>query len=95
MEIVKPETEQQQNLDYCCVKCPFFSPIDNPRARELTGECRFLAPVPMLMPVAVMQGQALALQSVFPVIVQSGWCGNHPKRKALSEAFGLAPKQAN
>jgi hypothetical protein len=86
MEIVKPEKDERRNLDYCCGKCPFFSSLENPRAREPTGECRHSPPVALLMPVAVMQGQALALQSVFPVITESGWCGNHPRRKALAAA---------
>jgi hypothetical protein len=90
MEIVK---DVSQNLDFRCGHCPYFSPIKNPQAKEKQGECRYNPPVNFLVPVNTLQGQTVGMQSVFPVIIETGWCGKHPRR--VFKAYPVEPEQVN
>jgi hypothetical protein len=94
MEIVK---DSPKTAEFGCGTCPYFSPTKNPEVKTRQGECRINPPVLMLLPMQTLQGQTVGIQSVFPVIHETGWCGKHPRRiqRNLFTSFPVEPNQDN
>lgn len=83
-----PKSEQLPDLSRCCATCPNWEKRDDvPNIPEPVGDCRFNIPTIMLLPVSdPLRGQGMKIQPVFPLMLASQWCGNHPVRKVAYEA---------
>lgn len=79
------------DLSRCCATCPNWEKRDDvPNIPEPVGDCRFKIPTVVLLPVSgPLRGQGVQIQPVFPLMLASQWCANHPIRKAESAAAFL------
>jgi hypothetical protein len=71
------------DLSRCCATCPNWEKREDvPNVPEIVGDCRFNIPTVMAIPIVdPLRGHGMKLQPVFPLMLASQWCANHPLRR--------------